>query len=704
MMLYINGVTRDSNIFNAKFPHSMSHKGPVRMEDIEELRRREFGHAANDVYLDHAGATLYSASQVRHMHDLLCAGVHGNPHSSDDGHIDAVRARVLRHFGTTPEDYSVVFTSGATAALKLVGECFQWSPRGAMCHLVDNHTSALGIRHYAQLGGSDICAVTPDLACACDTERVRACVQISGPSLFVVPAESNFCGRRYDLARLCSSQSFGHLGLVPHMYTLVDAAKFCASSPLSLAQHPVDFVAVSFYKMFGLPTGLGCLLVRNRSAHVLHKRFPGGGTVDVILPDRNVFVPSSRSIAARYEDGTLPFLGIRCITHGLDLLERLSMDRIRTHVGRVTDYALGRLRGLVHASGLPVCTIYGHDAVDAEFGPVIAFNIRTRTGTGFYGCAVVALLAAVSRIWLRAGVMCNPGACNAYLGIDSRTRMRQYAAGVYACGRPRGDVDPMGAVRASFGYMSAHGDADRLVEFLDRTFVSPPPRAHVSGLFVYPVKSCGPMVTRCLERLLPMDRHWLVADADTQAPISLKRDPRIGMIWPVVDLDAATLTLTHGIDAHRVPITACPDDGCAYRGNAATTQWLTRVLRRPSYLSCSLCANGTRRATNRGNLLLVNTSSVARIRDAACPEEPLCTSIMRFRPNIVITGTPAFREMSWSAVCISGTEFPVRDHCQRCTTVDIDPNGSGERRPFLESLRQANRRHQLQSAVMGILI
>jgi len=34
--------------------------------------------------------------------------------------------RILEHFNTGPEKYSLVFTSGATGALKTVAECFAW--------------------------------------------------------------------------------------------------------------------------------------------------------------------------------------------------------------------------------------------------------------------------------------------------------------------------------------------------------------------------------------------------------------------------------------------------------------------------------------------------------------------------------------------------------------------------------------------------
>ena len=43
---------------------------------------------------------------------------------------------------------------------------------------------------------------------------------------------------------------------------LLDAASYVSTSPLDLTKVPSAFIAVSFYKMFGLPTGLGALIVK----------------------------------------------------------------------------------------------------------------------------------------------------------------------------------------------------------------------------------------------------------------------------------------------------------------------------------------------------------------------------------------------------------------------------------------------------------
>ena len=89
-------------------------------------------------YLDHAGAAVYSASQLQaHMEDLA-SNLYGNPHSQNTSSrataeaIDFVRDLVLSHFGTDTSHYDVVFTSGCTGALKLLADVFPWLPVSAV--------------------------------------------------------------------------------------------------------------------------------------------------------------------------------------------------------------------------------------------------------------------------------------------------------------------------------------------------------------------------------------------------------------------------------------------------------------------------------------------------------------------------------------------------------------------------------------------
>jgi hypothetical protein len=104
----------------------------------------------NEVYLDAAGSALYTISQIKECYELLEKNSFVNPHSVPDGfqksqRLEKVRERVLEFFGASKENYDVVFTSGATAGLKLIGDNFLWTNNSGLIYLTDCHTSALGI-------------------------------------------------------------------------------------------------------------------------------------------------------------------------------------------------------------------------------------------------------------------------------------------------------------------------------------------------------------------------------------------------------------------------------------------------------------------------------------------------------------------------------------------------------------------------------
>lgn len=77
-----------------------------------------------------------------------------------------------------------------------------------------------------------------------------------------------------------------------NFYTLLDAACYASSNDLNLGGiFQPDFIAISFYKIFGYPTGLGALLVKKSSEGVLKKKYLGGGTVLMALSSENVMIP-----------------------------------------------------------------------------------------------------------------------------------------------------------------------------------------------------------------------------------------------------------------------------------------------------------------------------------------------------------------------------------------------------------------------------
>ena len=74
-------------------------------------------------------------------------------------------------------------------------------------------------------------------------------------NLFAYPAQSNFTGVQHPLEWIAQAQSAG-------WDVLLDAAAFAPTNRLDLSRWHPDFVDISFYKIFGYPTGTGCLLAR----------------------------------------------------------------------------------------------------------------------------------------------------------------------------------------------------------------------------------------------------------------------------------------------------------------------------------------------------------------------------------------------------------------------------------------------------------
>ena len=74
---------------------------------MELLLDEEFPHLRGQTYLDHAGATVYSKTQISQVQELLLSRLHCNPHTrvEDGREVDEVRDLVLSHFSTSSEEY-----------------------------------------------------------------------------------------------------------------------------------------------------------------------------------------------------------------------------------------------------------------------------------------------------------------------------------------------------------------------------------------------------------------------------------------------------------------------------------------------------------------------------------------------------------------------------------------------------------------------
>ena len=141
------------------------------------------------------------------------------------------------------------------------------SKKGSFIYLLDNHTSVQGMREPAFTRAGRVTCVDCDEDGIISKEHVlyqTAQYRTDGNSLFAYPAQSNFSGQKYPMEWISEVQN-GRLGRMTlgegRCYVLLDAACLVSTSPLDLGCYKPDFVTLSFYKMFGYPTGLGIFLL-----------------------------------------------------------------------------------------------------------------------------------------------------------------------------------------------------------------------------------------------------------------------------------------------------------------------------------------------------------------------------------------------------------------------------------------------------------
>ncbi|PSN40230.1 Molybdenum cofactor sulfurase [Blattella germanica] len=531
----------------------------------------------NICYLDHAGATLYADSQIEAVAHDLCENVYGNPHALN----------TTKSFNWIGDD--VAPSKNGKVESKFNGVTYTGAP-GKFMYLKDNHTSVLGMRELAKNSGAEIeCLPHAEVFNIFNEDYLESkpasCHQ--GNSLFIYPAQCNFSGVKYPLSWISKVQN-GILngrrkdGKQSKWFCFLDAASFVSTNPLDLSKIQPDFVCMSFYKMFGYPTGLGALLVKNTSASVLKRDY--------------------------YGDGTIPFLSIIALRHGFAAMESLAgdMSLVAQHTFSLAQHLFQFLLTLHHADGSPAAVLYcdtDYQDVSTQ-GNIVNFNMLRPSGE-YVGFVEVLNMANLHGIQLRTGCFCNPGACQRHLGLSDEDSIKIYQAG-HVCGDDKDLVNgqPTGTVRASFGYMTTKKDVDKLIKMLILCFVHGTPvkkqpiwwssfqhnylrtfkKIHkpvisvensesllktnikmnghliqslklepksknddmkLSHIYVYPVKSCGALKVESWiigPRGFLFDREWMVV---TSAGVCLtqKQDTKLCLVQPYINLGLGLLIL-----------------------------------------------------------------------------------------------------------------------------------------------------------------
>ena len=440
--------------------------------NIDELRRRDYARldANHQVYLDYTGAGLYSESQVHAHHKLLDEHVFGNPHSSNPTSlaatklVESAREYILKFFNADPQEYLVILTANASAALKLIGESY---PFDKDCHYLltfDNHNSVNGIREFAHRGGAHVTYIPvslPDMRV--QEQHLQEGLNLARQgchNLFAYPAQSNFSSVQHPLTWIERAHSQG-------WDVLLDAAAFAPTNRLDLGLWKPDFVPISFYKIFGYPTGMGALIARRQTLAKLHRPWFAGGTITVasVQGDKHYLAEG----AAAFEDGTIDYLNIPAVEIGLRHIDSIGVENIHKRVTCLIGWLLDNLKKMQHANGEALVRIYGPTSIGQRGGNV-TLNFFNQQGMPIDHLAIEEAANRVN-ISLRTGCFCNPGAGEIALGISSMELAACFSKPTneqrlsYEDFRLCIDGKASGAVRISVGLVSNFEDVQAVLAF-----------------------------------------------------------------------------------------------------------------------------------------------------------------------------------------------------------------------------------------------
>lgn len=669
-------------------------------------------------YLDYAGAALPSASQLDLMR-LDDSKVLGNPHSLTSS--DDTARRLVREKFRLDDECAVIWTSGATDGLRLVAS--YWLRRGRkLAYHVDSHTSCVGTRRIAIEVGAEVVCVSSDWS------EVEHCLD----GLAIVTLESNFHGKKYEAAAsVLKSKGWT---------VCLDAAKAASTAPFDLGV--ADFAVVSFYKLFGAPTGLGALFARREAALELLSRkresgYFGGGTVERVSASVVDWCVVKSNVEEAFADGTPHFVGLAHLQRGFEELQRVGgLVAIERHAGVLGDELERRLRQLAG-----VCRVYER----RQGCSIVIFNMLRDDGT-IVSPATVASYLLGRDLRLRSGCLCNAGACARTIGISHSDWVKAWERGA-ACGTAddlTADGRPLGVLRASFGKDSLWEDLDALVETLRTDFAtvaaedsSPNEEKddlaadteartttyRLDELNVYPVKGCRPMRPSQwpLEASgrLRHDREWAVVDDRLGVVVTAKTHAHIALVDASVDDTSLRLTfkqdtLVLAVEEEQPTefsmVRICGSERrCVQTARATISTFFSRALvGSDDQCRFRLVRSKSESLANSAPLLLVTRAAVATLNAELLARAERPVTADHFRPNVVVSElTPSVAkhpEDKWTSLKTAGCTFEVLGPCDRCAAVDVDPETASKRPSTLKVLTAYRLRHRRAKVTFGIFL
>jgi cysteine desulfurase/selenocysteine lyase len=338
-----------------------SHCGPLHPDRFPILKRQLGGRPL--VYLDNGATTqkpeAVIAAEARYYRENN-ANVHRGMHTLAAEATDlyeGCRTRVARFLGLGRSG-QVVITRGTTSALNIVARGLAHKLRPGDEILVT------GMEHHANL--------VPWIRVANNEGLVLRHLPVTDGGLLDMDRLGELLTSRTKVVALTHvSNVLGTINPVAEIaaearkrgaLVVVDAAQSVGHLPVSLDELGADLLAFSAHKTYG-PMGLGFLAGRQDVLEELDPLESGGEMIETVTMDEATWA----EVPHRLEAGTPNVGAAAAFTHALDLIDEVTLERLRTHEISLTGYAWE------HLSVLGGLTLYG-PADPVARGGLVSFH------------------------------------------------------------------------------------------------------------------------------------------------------------------------------------------------------------------------------------------------------------------------------------------------------------------------------------------
>lgn len=367
------------------------------MNTIEDIRglfpaleQKMYGKSL--VYLDNA-ATSQKPAEVIDLINRMNSGVNANVHRAmyylaDETTVlyEAARDRV-KEFINAPDRDNIIYTSGTTAAINLVADCF--------------------CRRFLKAG--DVVIVTEDSHHSNIVPWQFACEK-AGAFLRVLPVKDNGeweVKALFDLiddrVKMIAAPHISNvLGIVnpveeliklAHGYeipVLIDGAQGIVHERVDVQALDCDFYAFSAHKIYGA-TGVGVLYGKTKWLEQMPPYMGGGDMVGTVTFEKTTYA----SLPLKYEAGTPNFIGAASLRPALDFAAAIRDGEIGKIVYKEEQSIIDYMNRELSA----IAGVIRYGVADRKI-PLFSFNV--------HGCHASDLAQIMDKmgVAVRTGLMC----------------------------------------------------------------------------------------------------------------------------------------------------------------------------------------------------------------------------------------------------------------------------------------------------------